>query len=140
MPTFVRYYIKTALIYFLLSLLIGVLLLAVPVFELSSTLILDLPTYLHLFVVGWITQLIFGVSIWMFPAPDHGGRYGYEKLVWAIYLTLNAGLLLRLIAEPGTRVVQDSLFLNWMLIISALLQWSAGLLYSLHIWGRVKGK
>jgi hypothetical protein len=25
------------------------------------------PTYLHLLVLGWLTQLIFGVAFWMFP-------------------------------------------------------------------------
>ena len=24
-------------------------------------------TYLHLLVVGWITQIIFGVAFWLFP-------------------------------------------------------------------------
>lgn len=140
MPTFVRFYIKTALGFFLLSLLIGVLIVGQPLLHLPGFVASSFPTYLHLFVVGWITQLIFGVSIWMFPAPEHGGRYGHEKLVWTIYWTLNVGLLLRLFGEPGKQLLGVSLIVNWTLILSALLQWIAGLLYAYHIWGRVKGK
>jgi heme/copper-type cytochrome/quinol oxidase subunit 1 len=25
------------------------------------------PAYFHLFLVGWVTQMIFGVIYWMFP-------------------------------------------------------------------------
>lgn len=140
MPTFVRYYIKTALAFFLLSLLLGVLLIGQPVLGLPAFLASSFATYLHLFVVGWITQLIFGVSIWMFPSPDHGGRYGNESVVWAIYWTLNIGLLLRFVGEPGKRIAQTAVIFNWILVGSALLQWVSGVLYAYHIWGRVKGK
>lgn len=140
MPKFVRFYIKTALIFFLLSLLIGILMIARPLFDLPSYVSSSFPTYLHLFMVGWITQLIFGVSIWMFPAPDHGGRYGNENVIWAIYWTLNVGLVFRFLGEPGKLLLRASLIVNWLLVLSAVLQWTAGLLYAYHIWGRVKGK
>jgi hypothetical protein len=137
-PTVVRYFIKTGLGFFLVSLLVGVLMLAEPFLDLPTVLTSNFATYLHLFMVGWITQLIFGVSIWMFPAPDRGGRYGHESVLWTIYWTLNLGLLLRMLGEPGKRVFQLSALFNWTLLTSALLQWTAGLLYAYHIWDRVR--
>jgi hypothetical protein len=29
------------------------------------------PTYLHLLVVGWLTQLIFGVAVWLRSTPHN---------------------------------------------------------------------
>lgn len=138
MPKFVRYFIKTGLGFLLFSLFVGVLMLAEPVLDLPEIVSSSFPTYLHLFVVGWITQLIFGVSIWMFPSPDHGGRYGNETVVWTIYWTLNAGLFLRLVGEPGKRVYQLAILFDWTLVLSSLLQWLSGVFYAYHIWGRVK--
>jgi hypothetical protein len=140
MPEFVRYFIKTGIAYFLLALLIGVILVIHPFVELPGFLGALFPTYLHVFTVGWITQLIFGVSIWMFPAPERGGRYGNETVVWSIYWTLNVGLALRIIGEPGKAYLSTSLLMNWLLLLSAVLQWVSGILYAYHIWGRIKGK
>ena len=60
MPLLTRTFIKTAMIYFALALVLGILL-AVGV---TNSLF---PVYIHLLVFGWLTQLIFGVVFWMFP-------------------------------------------------------------------------
>ena len=70
MPTLTRWCIKTALVYFVTALVLGVamqsrhLLAAVPMLSLLW------PAYLHLLMVGWITGLIFGVAYWLFPRSD----------------------------------------------------------------------
>lgn len=138
MPTFVRYFIKTSIVYFVGSLLLGILLAASPVMELPVFLSSLFPTYLHLFVVGWITQMIFGVSIWMFPKPRSEGRYGNETVIWVIYATINAGLLVRLVAEPGNLVWQTSTIVDVGLVVSAVLHWLAAVAYVYHVWGRIR--
>lgn len=140
MPRTVRFFIKTGLAFFVLSMVLAVAMVSEPVLSLPSVFTSMMPTYLHLFMVGWITQMIFGVSIWMFPSPERGGRYGNESIVWGIYWTLNVGLLLRFVAEPGNLVYQGSVLIDFGLIASALLQWVAAVLYTYHIWGRVRGK
>lgn len=140
MPKFVRFFIKTGLAFFVISLLLGVVFATSPFIDLPGIINSMMPTYLHIFMVGWITQIIFGVSIWMFPSPDKGGRYGNETIIWFIYWTLNVGILLRVFAEPGNQAFPKSGFMNFSLLLSALLQWSGALLYAYHIWGRIKGK
>jgi hypothetical protein len=140
MPTVVRYFIKTGLIFLVLSLLLGTIMAAQPVVSLPNVLSSLFPTYIHLFVVGWVTQIIFGVSIWMFPSPEAGGRYGNETILWSVYGSINAGLLLRLLAEPGNLIYPNSGIMDVGLAGSALLQWVSALLYVYHIWERVKGK
>jgi hypothetical protein len=93
------------------------------------------PTYLHLLVLGWLTQLIFGVALWLFPRHSPGRPRGNERLGWASFFLLNIGLVLRAIAEPshalGHRV-------GALLIVAAVAQLLAGWAFVLNTWPRVR--
>ena len=130
MPTITRYFIKTAMVYFGLGLLIGFLVSAQPLFNLPRVILGFTPTYLHMLVVGWITQLIIGIAYWMFPKFSKEAPRGDERVGWAIFILLNVGLVLRIIGEPFS--------VGWMLPISALLQFFAIWLFILVVWPRVK--
>lgn len=91
-------------------------------------------TYFHLLVVGWLTQLIFGVAHWLFPRASANAARGNERLGWAGFLLLNLGLLTR----AGTETWISSPSRHDLLLASAVLQFTAILLLVLHIWPRVK--
>jgi hypothetical protein len=95
------------------------------------------PVYFHLFLVGWVTQLIFGVVYWMFPKytkdQPHGSETGWQATFWL----LNIGLLLRVIFEP-LQALQPGPIWGWLVALSAVLQWAAGLIFVMITWGRVK--
>lgn len=134
MPTLTRWFIKSALLYLVAALLAAVLDVSFP----RSTAITALrPVYLHLFVVGWITQMIFGVAYWMFPRYSRERPRGSAALGWGTYGMLNLGLLLRLAGEP-VEVLRLEAELGWLLVGSATLQWVAGALFVANTWGRVK--
>jgi cbb3-type cytochrome oxidase subunit 1 len=137
MPTLARSFVKTALVWFVTALILGLLMALRYVLPLPSAIAALGPTYLHLLVVGWVTQLIFGVAIWMFPKFTREQPRGNERLAWAVYWLLNAGLLLRLIGEPLT-VVQSGAGWRYLLPASALLQWAAGVAFVANTWPRVK--
>ncbi len=89
MPTLTRWYLKSALIFFMLALLAAILqafqrVAATPTFMASLG-----PVYFHLFLVGWVTQLIFGVVFWMFPKFSIERPRGNESLGWATFWLLN---------------------------------------------------
>ena len=67
MPPVSRWFIKTGIIYLLISLLMGIGLSWPGSTPLAAWLTSLFPTFYHVLVVGWITQLIFGVAYWMFP-------------------------------------------------------------------------
>jgi hypothetical protein len=137
MPGLTRWFIKAALVYLVAALLIGLALAAGRLWTLSPFLGALGPVYFHLFLVGWVTQLIFGVVFWMFPKYSRERPRANESLGWAIFGLLNAGLLLRVVAEPlNTLNPGDSW--GWVLAVSALVQWVAGLLFVANTWGRVK--
>jgi hypothetical protein len=71
LPRLARWYVRTALAYFIAALLVGVSLmlrLVLPLPPATQVAVAALqPVYFHLLMVGWVTQLIFGVVFWMFP-------------------------------------------------------------------------
>ncbi len=138
MPPLTRWFVKTSFTYLALALVAGLLL------ALQSTLKLGgpgafFPVYIHLFVLGWLTQLIFGVVFWMFPKYTNDQPRHSESLGWWTYGLLNSGLILRAIVEP-LQTAHPNPYAGWALVLSALLQFLAGLGFVLNSWGRVKGK
>src|SRR5512137_1299776 len=120
MPTLTRWFIRTSFVYLALALIVGLLLAMQSIFNLMSVGGL-FPVYIHLLVFGWLTQLVFGVVYWMFPKWSIEKPRRSESLGWWTYGLLNAGLLLRAIAEP-IQSIQPDPAAGWTLVVSALLQ------------------
>lgn len=137
MPTLTRWFVKSALLYFVAALVVGGLLAAPGAVSRWPALGTMTPVYFHLFMVGWVTQLIIGVSLWMFPRYSKEKPRGSEVLALGTYVALNAGMLLRAVAEPMHALRPDGAW-AWLLALSAGLQWLAGVLYAVNIWPRVK--
>jgi hypothetical protein len=137
MPRLTRYFIKTALIYLALSLVLGAVLAVRAAFDLPAELAALSPVFFHLFMVGWVTQLIFGMLFWMLPKPSRELPRGNEKVAWAAYILINCGLVLRVIGEPLTALRVDW-ELGWLLGLSALLQLAGGWAFVANAWPRVK--
>jgi hypothetical protein len=137
MPLLTRLFIKVGLLYLVVALLMGSLLLARPVLNLPNSIAVLNPVYLHLFMVGWVTQLIIGIVYWMFPKFSREQPRGSDKLAWTVFFSLNAGLLLRTFGEP-LNALNPGAGAGWMLVLSALLQWLAGMSFIANTWARVK--
>jgi hypothetical protein len=138
MPPISRWFVRSALLWFVLALGTGVLLAG----GVSTTIpgtdwILPYPTYLHLLTVGWLTNLIFGVAFWMFPRYTAQHPRGSDALGWLAYAGLNAGLLLRLIGEPSYLSGTGT---GTLLLLSAGLQLLGAWAFVLNTWPRVKVK
>lgn len=99
-----------------------------------------MPVFWHFLLVGWITQIIMGVSVWMFPRKRRGKVGGGETWAWAAFFCINAGLALRAIAEPVNAISVAGAWVQWGVVVSAGLQVAGGLAYVIGIWPRVKGK
>lgn len=134
MPLITRLFIKTGLIFFLIALLIGVG---------SQADILNFdgitPLFWHALMVGWITQIIMGVSMWMFPGRTKEESFQNQKWGWLTYGFLNVGLGLRMLAEPFVNTSDAELW-KVLLVISALFQFIAVVSYVIEIWPRVMSK
>lgn len=139
MPLLTRIWIKSALGYFILALLLG-LLLALDGAGLIQLSIQGLfPSYVHFITIGWITQLIMGVVFWMFPKFTQEKPRRSDWAGWVSFSTLNLGLLLRLVGEP-LFATYHTRWAGWLMAIAALLLLIGGIAFVVNTWGRVKEK
>lgn len=92
------------------------------------------PTAWHLLAVGWLTQLAFGVAWWLLPRPR--GPASDAPAVHAL-VTLNAGLLLRCLAEPARALALPG---PWgaMLSVAAVLHAWAATAFVVGAWPRTR--
>ena len=166
MPFISRLFLKTGVIYLILSMMLF-LAIQIPGSGFSRV---WLPVFYHMLMVGWVTQIIFGVAIWMFPgipvtrtdrrgpgskAPDTGKKLptkGSLPVHYTVYVLLNVGLLLRWMFEP---IVDGGLAATGLSVppghplhtaaalflpLSGLLQVLAFGGFAWQIWPRVRGK
>jgi hypothetical protein len=138
MYTQARYFIRTALVHLLAAFIVGAALLINQGLALGLWIGVLLPTFYHLLMVGWVTQLICGVALWMFPVLSGEQPRGPPWMGWATYAGLNSGLLLRVVAEP-IHTLAPSSWTGVLLVLSAVLQVGAIWIFVLAIWPRVKG-
>lgn len=134
MPLISRIFIKAGMVFFVLS-LIAALVMEIDIAALPGI----MPLFWHMLMVGWITQIIFGVSIWMFPGRNREEGFKAQKWGWLIFLFLNAGLALRIISEPLVSISPSEIW-KVLLVVSAFLQLAAGLTYLIEMWPRIMSK
>jgi hypothetical protein len=122
--------VKTAMIYFVAALSVGAVqaILRVPFLG---------PTYVHMLVVGWITQMIFGVAYWMFPKYSPETPRGNNTIAIATFVLLNVGLLVRVFTEPALAWRPDAVP-GWPLAVAGVAQALAGVGFAINTWPRVK--
>jgi len=139
MPPLTRWFVKSALVCFIVALVVGVTLAARGLFNVPPLISALQPVYFHLLMVGWVTQLIFGIAFWLFPKFSRDQPRGSERLGWASFALLNGGLLLRVIGEPLAATTNGPQA-GWLIALSAVLQWLAGMAFVINSWARVKEK
>jgi hypothetical protein len=134
MPTLTRWFIKSAMLYLVAALVLSIAM-QPPLRNQVPFLIVVWPTYLHLLVLGWLTQLIFGVAFWLFPKHSPAHPRGSDLLGWTSFFLLNLGLLLRAIAEPWHSLGGAG---GAMLMVAAVAQLLAGGAFVVNTWPRVR--
>jgi hypothetical protein len=133
-PPVTRWMVRAAMLYLVAALFLGIAM-QLPWGGRVPVLGVVWPTYLHLLVVGWLSQLIFGVAYWMFPRYSAERPRGSETLGWATFGLLNAGLLLRAVAEPLRAISGRG---QAVLVVAAVLQAAAALAFAANTWPRVR--
>lgn len=134
MPKVTRWFIKAGIIYFVVGIFLA-LFAEIPTVQTGPLL---LPVYWHMLVMGWITQLIMGVSIWMFPRKHRDKKKRESILTWSAFWLLNSGLVLRFTTEPILPLFSENSAISIIVVISAVLQVLAIIVYILEIWPRLQ--
>lgn len=137
MPKLTRWFVKSSLVFLVLALVLSILSVGGALADLPEFVAYLRPVHVHLFMVGWVTQLIFGVVYWMFPKHSSERPHGSEGLAWATYGLLNIGLFMRIVGEPLSALSPHAAW-GWLLAASAITQWLAGMAFVINTWSRVK--
>lgn len=137
MPPLTRWSVRAALLWLIIALAGAAVVAGRPVLGLPVATALLGPVAVHAFVVGWITQMIFGVAHWMFPRYSAAAPRGKVGLGIIAFVLLNGGLGLRAVAEPW-HGWHAGTWEGPALVIAAVAQLLAGVLFTLHLWPRVK--
>src|SRR5690625_1372960 len=140
MPRITRLFIKSGMIYFLAGIILALIaeLPDVSTRKLLSSVYLRMLVYWHMSVLGWITQVIMGVSIWMFPRKQRGKRKEETFAANAAFWCLNIGLVLRFLAEPFLPFYFNESWIVLVIVLSSILQITAIGFYTAEIWPRVR--
>ncbi len=130
MPAQTIWMIRLSLIYFLLSALIGGLLLIHKTMSLHPALWLLLPLHYEMAIWGWMVQFVMGTAYWMLPRFLKGKIRGPAKPAWWMFILFNAGLLLLLISflAPGANALAPA---------GRFLMMTAILLFCYLMWNRI---
>jgi hypothetical protein len=137
MPRLTRWAGRAALIYLLAGVMTGVLYWVEVRWSIWPPLAALNPVYIHLLVVGWLTQFIFAVMYWMFPIISRVDMRGDTRPAWTAFILLNLGLILRAVCEPW-RALSPTPENAIGLVISAVLQALAGYLIVWVCWPRIR--
>ncbi|HKG25136.1 MAG TPA: hypothetical protein VKB09_05765 [Thermomicrobiales bacterium] len=100
------------------------------------------PTHGHMLFVGWFVQFAIGVAYWLFPRRRSPARpVGYHQpLALAAVAMLNAGLLLRVVAEPAQRSGHRGDWTTVLLGCSGALQVAAFAVFVTQLWPRAAAR
>jgi len=131
MPRLSFYLIRTALLHLAVGFTIGALLLFNKGVPLTPDLWRLLPGHVEVVLVGWTIQLVLGVAFWILPRFSEGPARGDERLVWAAYGLLNAGVVAVLLSP----------WLLWpgeFLLAGRLAELGAVACFAVNAWPRVK--
>lgn len=130
MPRLSCWFIRLALIHFLLGFSIGMLLLWHKGIPLHPLLWLLLPTHIELLLVGWTLQLAMGVAYWILPRFQTDRRSPY--LAWSAFIALNLGVWV-IVSLSFVRV-----YTNELQLLGRTLEVGGILAFLAHAWPRVK--
>jgi hypothetical protein len=133
MPRLSQWYVRLAMIYFLLGFTVGSLMLANKGIPFYPALWTWLPVHIELLLIGWIVQLTMGVAFWIMPRYWVPPRRGNETGARVAIVLLNVGVWLVI---TGSLIGQYS----WLVLLGRLSEVGAGLMFAWHIWPRVVGR
>ena len=134
MPTLTRWFLRAAMLHLVAAFALA-LYLAMPAH--AALLGPWRPVYIHLLVLGWASQMIFGVAYWMFPRVTPLDLTAVPWLGWTCFATLNAGLVIRAWSEPAIAVRASALAATAS-VAAALLQLAAVAAFVAMMWPRVR--
>ena len=139
MPPLVRRFLKTAVAFLVLGLVLGVVMLA------RRELLGLWPTpwwvsaHAHAILVGFVMMMILGVALWMFPRPAREDQRFDPRYAEAAYWLLALGTAARVGGEL-VRPATAGLLLRWVIVLGGTAQALGLMAFFYTMWSRIRGR
>ena len=132
-----RLFIKTGILFLVISLALGGLMLANRELRGIAPHPYLVSAHVHAVGIGFLMFVILGVAQWLFPRPAKEDLRYRPGRILAAYWILAAATALRVVAETG-RVWSDALGLKLLVLATGLGQIAGFALYFYSMWGRIR--
>ena len=136
MFTLARYYVKSAVFFLLLGLLLG----GYMSYEINIKERAVPPSIItahtHLILVGFVMMLIMGVALWLFPRPRE--KIFYSPLLSKIIFYL---MFAAVLSRAGGEVIGGFIVsgrIAWLTVTASYVEILAIILFFANIWQRIK--
>jgi heme/copper-type cytochrome/quinol oxidase subunit 1 len=133
----VRRYIKTAIGFLALGIVIGVWMLVRRELYGRFASPFETSAHTHALLVGFMMEMICGVALWLFPRPEKGDVRYNPTLAEVAYWLLTIGTLARVAAEL-IRPATASAMLRWTIVVAGFGQAIGLLVFFYTMWSRIR--
>ena len=131
-----RRYVKTALAYFALGLLLGAWMLVQQAMGIGIHPSM-VSAHTHLTLIGFMVTLIMGVAYWMFPRPAREDMRYSPSMAEINYWLITIGTGARFAGETAQAFHRHPA--EWVVImVGAAMQIAAGFIFVWNIWTRIR--
>ena len=137
MHTLVRRYLKTAIAFLGIGLVLGGWMMIERELygRFPSQYLISAHT--HAILVGFVMMMILGVALWLFPRPDKSDERYNPRVAEIAYWLLAAGTAARIAGELA-RTNIDVLSLRWAVIVAGTMQIAGIGLFFHTMWSRIR--
>ena len=138
MHSLVRRYLKTAILFLGIGLVIGGWMIVDR--ELNGVYASPyvVSAHTHAILVGFIMMMILGVALWLFPRPEKNDARYQPRAAETAYWLLTLGTAVRTIGEL-LRPTLEAGFVRWFVVVSGFAQIAGLLMFFYTMWFRIRG-
>jgi len=133
----VRRFIKTAIAFLVLGLVIGTRTLIRRELFLVSANPYEVSAHTHAILVGFVMMMILGVALWLFPRAERGEQQYNPKLAAGAYWLITLGTLARVASELAREFSADA-WLRLIVVTGSLAQFAGIALFFFTMWPRIR--
>lgn len=137
MFSLVRRYIKTAIGFLLLGLIIGGWMIARRELGGIPPGAYVVSAHTHALFVGFVMLMIMGVALWLFPRPEKTDTRYRPALAEAAYWLVTAGTAVRVAGEL-LRAASAATWLRWTVVLAGFAQIAGLALFFYTMWPRIR--
>jgi cbb3-type cytochrome oxidase subunit 1 len=134
----VRRYIKTAIGFLVIGLILGGWMIARRDLFDAFPGPYVVSAHTHAIFVGFVMMMILGVALWLFPRPDKSDTRYSPAVANAAYWLLTSGTAVRIAGEL-LRTRSDALGLRLAVVVSGFAQIAGIALFFYTMWSRIRG-